>query len=216
MSQQHWDEHTCAGQWEPTTEYLLDAGMLDPMGSSFNFIETLPAVRDDLHVEAAGSYGTGIGDPLGDEPHIDTFSEPPLCFLCRTMCWPCRCASSALSPLRPHSDLDDLLSQMSGTSRCDAALSWCFCACLVLAPCLLSAWPYDPLTETRRTITLSLCPELQPPTQQHSCPCFELQLPPHQPLLSATPAAEPVMLHPLNDACLPQGSAGKPTILCLL
>ena len=194
MSQQHWDEHTgCAGQCETATEHPLDAGILDPMGSVFT--EILPAVRDDLLGEAAGSYGTGYGDPLGDEPHIQTFTEPSLCFLCRTMCWPCRCAPPALSPPRPHTGLDNLLPQMNGISRCDAAPSWCVCARLVLAPCLLSVWPCDPLTETRRIVTVNLCPGLQPPAQQHSCPCSELQLFPHQPLLSATSVAEPAMFH---------------------
>ena len=76
MSQQllPGDDRARGGSGANNTQELVHLGIFDPSGSELNR-DKIPADRDDLHVEAAGSYGTGIGDPLGDEPQTQTFDQ---------------------------------------------------------------------------------------------------------------------------------------------
>ena len=68
------DDRACGGLGAKNRHELMQLGITDPSGSELNQSQS-PAVRDDRHVEAAGSYGTGIGDPLGDEPQLQTFDQ---------------------------------------------------------------------------------------------------------------------------------------------
>ena len=72
MSQQHWDEHTSAGQRNQFEALRQLDGSLAETATG----DKTPADLDDALGGTAGSYGTGFGDPLdGDEPHTQTFSE---------------------------------------------------------------------------------------------------------------------------------------------